>query len=290
MFPYNGNRKYLTKQTSKQQHSDMQNSQNNSIAIYGLLDKHDDVTKTVNKLLYEMNLRSMRCISANRTPYRHDIQRQGVVIAELRSIEDKRKILKRKRFIRTHPVYHNVFIKSSKSHVEQVMDSNFNVVLKEMTNGNAYYISDNGRITPRNILTYRNGHTDGYNNVNYYQSSGNHGGAIPKNFRGQENQQDRYNKHHHIWNENSHPNTIYRQNRQPENRYQDNGHRHQDNRHGLQDIRRGHEHHEYNDYKAIGQASHGIYSKKYIDKFDHLQDNQRSNSINYIKEQMIPKN
>ena len=58
--------KYLT----KQQHSDMQNIQNNSIAIYGLLDKHDNVTKTV---LYEMNLRNMRCISANRTPYRHDI-------------------------------------------------------------------------------------------------------------------------------------------------------------------------------------------------------------------------
>ena len=150
----------------------------------------------------------MRCISANRTPYRHDIQRQGVVIAELRSIEDKREILKRTRFIRTHPVYHNVLIKSSKSHVEQVMDSNFNVVLKEMTNVNAYYISDNGRITPRNVLTYRNGHTDGYNNVNYYQSSGNHGEAIPKNYRGQENQKDRCNKHHHIWNENIHPNKF----------------------------------------------------------------------------------
>ena len=62
---------------------------------------------------------------------------------------------------------------------------------------------------------------------------------MPKNFRGQENQQDRYNKHHHMWKENSHPNTIYRQNRQPENRYQDNGHRHQDNGHRHQDNRHG---------------------------------------------------
>ena len=100
---------YLTKQTSKQQHSDMQNSQNNSIAIYGLLEKHDDVTKTVNELLYEMNLRNMSCISANRTPCRHDIQRQGVVIAELRSIEDKREILKPKRFIRASCGILNVF-------------------------------------------------------------------------------------------------------------------------------------------------------------------------------------
>ena len=277
---------YLTKQTSKQQHSDIENNQNNYIAIYGLLEKHDDVTKTVNELLYEMNLRNMKCISAYRTPYRHDIQRQGVVIAEMRCTEDKREILKRKRFIRSHPVYQNVFIKSSKSHVEQVMDSNFNVVLKEMTNGNAYYISDNGRITPRNRLAYKSGHTDGYNNINY-QSSGNHGGAIPKNFRDQVNQQDRYDKHQHIWNENGHPNTMYRQNRQPENRPQDFWHRHQDNGFGLQDIRRGQE---YHDYQDIRKASHGIYSKKYIDKFAHLQNNQRSNNVDYTKEHMIPKN
>ena len=213
-----------------------------------------------------MKLRNMICISASSTPYHHDIQRQGVVIAELRCIEDKREILKRKRVVRTHPVYHDVFIKSSKSHVAQVMDSNFNVVLNEMTNGNAYYISDNGRITPRNRLTYRNGHTDGYNNV-IYQSNGNHGGVIPQNFRDQENQQDRYDKHQHIWNENGHSNTIYQQNRQPENRqpenrHQDNGHRHQDTMHGLQDISRGHQYHNHQD---IHKASHGIYSKTYID-------------------------
>ena len=36
---------YLTKQTTKQHHSDIKNNQNNSIAIYGLLEKHNDVTK-----------------------------------------------------------------------------------------------------------------------------------------------------------------------------------------------------------------------------------------------------
>ena len=56
------------------------------------------------------------------------------LIAELRCLEDEREILKRQNFIRTHPVYHtNVLIKSSKSHMEQVLDSNFNVLLKEVT-------------------------------------------------------------------------------------------------------------------------------------------------------------
>ena len=72
----------------------------------------------------------------------------------------------------------------------------------------------------------------------------------------------------------------------PENRHQGKGHRHQGNMHGIKDIRRGHE---YHDYQDILKVSHGIYSKTYIDKFVHLQDNQRSNNINYTKEQMIPK-
>ena len=112
-------------------------------------------------------------------------------------------------------------------------------------------------------------------------------GQYPKTLRDQENQQDRYDKHQHIWNENGHSNTIYRKNRQPENRHQDNGHGHQDNVHGLQDIRRGHEYHNYPD---IHKAAHGIYIKKYIDKFAHLQDNQRSHNIHYTKEQMIQRN
>ena len=95
----------------KKLHSDMQKNQNNSSAMYGLLKKHNDVTKKVNEL-YEMNLRNMRCILANCTHYRHDTKRPGMVITELRCQEEKREILKRKRFIRTHPVYHNVFIKS----------------------------------------------------------------------------------------------------------------------------------------------------------------------------------
>ena len=153
-----------------------------------------------------------------------------------------------------------------------------------MTNGNAYYISDNGRITPRNRLAYKSGHTDGYNNINY-QSSGNHGGAIPKNFRDQVNQQDRYDNHQHIWNENSHPNTIYRQNRQPENRPQDFCHRHQDNGLGLQDIRCGHE---YHDYQDIRKVSHGIYSKNILTN-SLIYKITRSNNADYTKKQMILK-
>ena len=52
--------KYITNQAYTQQHSDIQRYQNDYIAIYGLLEKYDDVTNTVNELLYEMNLWGIR--------------------------------------------------------------------------------------------------------------------------------------------------------------------------------------------------------------------------------------
>ena len=43
--------------------------------------------------------------------------------------------------------YQHVFVKTSKSHTEQVIDANFNIMLNEMTNEDAYYVSDNGRVS-----------------------------------------------------------------------------------------------------------------------------------------------
>ena len=38
-----------------------------------------------------------------------------------------------------------MFIKTSKTHTEQVIDANFKLILNEMVNGPKYYMSDNGR-------------------------------------------------------------------------------------------------------------------------------------------------
>ena len=60
------------------------------------------------------------------------MSRQGVVIAEMICLRDKRSVLERKRVIRHLPQYQHVFIKASKSHTEQVIDANFNMILNEM--------------------------------------------------------------------------------------------------------------------------------------------------------------
>ena len=165
--------------TKKCSHDCRGNTENNSVAIYGL-PEYEEVTKATNRLFMEMNLPT-RCKSAYRTPSRMHVNRVGVVIAELETLKDKQAILERKRFIRQHPQYANVFIKSAKSHVEQVMNANFNLILNEMSNGQDYFINDNGRMIKKS-RTENNDEGQIRRDYNYGYSgySGSHGGARPK--------------------------------------------------------------------------------------------------------------
>ena len=143
--------KQMEHSLSHQKHTTNDNvlAENTSIAIYGLRTNNDIIT-TVNHLFDGLNLRHINFISAYRTPARPNIKQNGVVIAQLSSLNDKREVLDRKRYLRNMAQYRNVFLKSSKSHAEQVMNANFNLVLNEMSNGDAYFISDNGRIIQKN--------------------------------------------------------------------------------------------------------------------------------------------
>ena len=132
-------------------------NENLAIAIYGL-NTNNDIINSVNWLFKEMNLMNIECVSAYRTPTRPGMSRPGVVIAEMRCLRDKLSVQERKRFIRHLPQYQHVFIKASKSHTEQVIDANFNIILNEMKNGDEYYVSDNGRI--RRKVRDPNDHVD----------------------------------------------------------------------------------------------------------------------------------
>ena len=154
--------------------------ENLGIAIYGL-HTYDDITAAVDHLFVEMNLVNIECNSAYRTPSRPEANRSGIVIAEMKSLRDKRVVLERKRMLRNIPHYRDVYIKSSKTHAEQVMTANFTVMLHEISNGDSYYMSDNGRIRQKSTdmnNQHRYHSTQSHNGVNNYGSM--HGGARPK--------------------------------------------------------------------------------------------------------------
>ena len=131
----------------------------------------------MNHIFDDLYLGHISCVYAYRRP---DMNYHGVVIASLNSLSDKREVLERKRYLRTMSQYRNVFLKPSKSHPEQVMDANFSFLLNELTNGDAYFISDNGRIRQKTRKVQYIGHSVPYCNGNtYYPSSESHGGARP---------------------------------------------------------------------------------------------------------------
>ena len=100
---------------------------NLDIAMYGLYNPNH-ITISVDRLFEDMNLRNVKCVFAYRTPSRPDSNRPGVVMAVMRCLQDKRAILEHKRSISHMPQYQNVYIKSSKTHTEQVMDANFSLI------------------------------------------------------------------------------------------------------------------------------------------------------------------
>ena len=106
---------------------------NISIAIYGLCTTND-ISTTVNHLFDDLNLRHINCIFVYRTPARSNIKQNGVVIAQLCSLSDKREVLDRKRYLRNMAQYRNVFLKSSKPQAEPDLNANFNLVLDMFSN------------------------------------------------------------------------------------------------------------------------------------------------------------
>ena len=154
------------------------------IAIHGLPDTKD-IILTVNHIFDELNLRHISCVSAYRTPARPDMNHHRVVIATLNSLSVKHEVLEQKRY--------------------------------EMSNGDAYFISDNGRIrqtrkvqSTRHSVPYSAGDT-------YHPSSESQGGARPNNTNYYDNYRNPafdygnsyYNSHRSI-NQNVVPNNIGR--------------------------------------------------------------------------------
>ena len=118
------------------------------------------------------------------TPIRPIVSRPGVVIAEMGCLRDKRAVPERKRNM---PQYQHVFLnkKASKSHTEQVIDANFNIMLNEMTNGDVYHVRDNGRIRKktgysRDHVRYTDQFERSLNNGDHYEPYQFYGGARPK--------------------------------------------------------------------------------------------------------------
>lgn len=79
----------------------------------------------------------------------------GLVKISFSSLEEKKNVLREKRNIRNVEKYKTVFIRSSKSHTERLIELNARTMLSELPHGNQFRITSNGRIVKKTPSTQR---------------------------------------------------------------------------------------------------------------------------------------
>lgn len=119
-----------------------------TIVIYKMpYSEGEDVNRKVSHLLEVgvgvMGIVPVRC---KRTPLRNG--RPGVVKAEFSCLQDKLTVLRSKSNLKTCStiMYRDIYMRSSKSHMERLIELNFKTVLDELPNGRNYRVTGNGKV------------------------------------------------------------------------------------------------------------------------------------------------
>ena len=83
------------------------------------------------------------------------VNKPGLVKISFSSVDEKVQVLRAKRTLGQIEGYRSVFLRSSKSHTERLIELNAKTLLGEMPNGKNFRITANGRIV-RKTVDHRN--------------------------------------------------------------------------------------------------------------------------------------
>ncbi len=84
----------------------------------------------------------------------------GLLKIEVKDLEAKKKLLKHKQGLKSTQKYSNVYIHSSKSHVERLIELNTNMLLQELPNGHMFRLTANGKLIKEDGYGDRRRHDD----------------------------------------------------------------------------------------------------------------------------------
>ena len=80
----------------------------------------------------------------------------GYVKISFRSTQEKVLVLKNKNVLKDINPFKNVYIKTSKSHAERLIELNARMVLRQLPQGNNFRVDANGRIRARQVQDNEN--------------------------------------------------------------------------------------------------------------------------------------
>ena len=117
-----------------------------TVVAFGIVQHHGEDTKKVAEQLIQdgMGLHDLPIVRAIRLGSRDS--KPGLLKIELPSKDDKIKVLQNKSALQKVSGYSRVYIRSSQTHAERLIQLNFKTILNEMPNGGEYRVTGNGRL------------------------------------------------------------------------------------------------------------------------------------------------
>ena len=107
--------------------------------------KETDIIKLAEEIVWEgTETRDVKVVRAKRLESNNG--KPGLLKIELDSVQDKVRVLRNKPKLRKHCSFSRVYIRSSKSHAERIMESNMSLLLQQLPIGNHYRLAGNGRL------------------------------------------------------------------------------------------------------------------------------------------------
>ncbi len=107
----------------------------------------EDLTDTVSRMLQTLDVDDDIVSRTHRLRGRDG--KLGLVKVQVKSKNAKIEVLRAKRRLKDSGEFRRTYLRSSKSHVERLVDLNFRTILQEMPGGNQYRITGNGRLVKK---------------------------------------------------------------------------------------------------------------------------------------------
>ena len=114
-------------------------------------DREENLIEKANELIRALGIEvSSKVVITGATKLKPRFDgKPGLVKISLRNVEEKVLVLRHKRNLKDSAHYKDVYIKSSKSHAERLIELNARTILRQIPQGNNFWVDSNGRIRPR---------------------------------------------------------------------------------------------------------------------------------------------
>ena len=127
--------------------------QENEVVISNLHTTVDPKADVVELFKYGLGIFNITPLKVNRT---HRRDRNPLIIVSLSSLDEKIRVLRRKRQLRGNSNYYNVYIRAGRPYAERLAQQNMHAILNELPNGRCYTVNNNGRVTRREYENSQN--------------------------------------------------------------------------------------------------------------------------------------